>query len=1035
MENVTQIQFIDTFGVTGPQGIIDVETSSQFAINLSVGDVRDPFKKSGGKSYKFDVVGSKETNKLLNNYFDINIVDGTYNKDRKQKIAIIRNGIVVFDNWYMQLLQIKKKSLSGVFSDQEITYEVEVGDDVTSFFTDITNRYLEDLDFHDMVHTYEAAEVIASFGNSAIRDKVAGTGGYKYVLPWTPLTKYRLEECRPAISVYEYWNRIHQAAGYQWTWDGFDGDDIRMDKLWIPFNGDTPKASDLYLSQVAAENSAPLLFDNSIAFDPTIDTQDFIIDTEVQDLSGLYNPVTGLYTSNIYTGASALDVTFEVEYAFEYDNPTAGTAYLTMPAGLPTTVQNWNVQGFCDLKSLSTGMNSNNAVWMNETLETVSGTPYTLAPGLNTISSGTVRTATIPVTWIALGEQLETRIGVPVTSSLLGLYFRTAASGGSVVDVKPYLTITSIKMIIIPRADNYGYNSQVLLNDFVPAKIKQSEFIKGIANMYNLVITPDPTNEKNIVYTKRDTYYDNGAQKDWTKKLHSGKDAVVSFISSTNAKKVVLSYKPDSDIVNKDYLAETKEVYGQLEYSLQNQNIKGVEYKEILFSPTPVDDTSFGTVNPMWVGQTPKCNIRILLDGGEQPTGLGGSMTYDIINYTNGGVDYGVTGIDTYPMLTHQDNPVTPVFDINFGICDKYYHNFTTLTNNNLYTLHWRRTIGQIDSGKLFTAYFILTEYDISILKLNDKIFVKDTWYNINTLQYDPNSFGPTKVVLMTVDEELAIGFPKTIGIVGRPILGTTTLGNLSEEIYSTLNWNYADSSVRVMGTNNRVGAGVKNVLIVGDNNLVNESNSIYTERLVTERMVINGVEISLVNPITIGYRIGVAGENSVIIGGTETYGLTASGVLSMATGDNASAPHYGEEARATFFFANQADAQKGSVAYGYKTLNNTPAELFLDGVAGTARFGIQLNTMYAIEIRGIAVDTATGDSAMWTGKGIIKNVAGVVSLVAAIVPTQDQADASMVPTVLAVAAVGNYLELKGTGLAATNILWNVSVDYTKIGL
>lgn len=1077
MENVTQIQFIETFGATGPQGIIDVDTNSQFAINLSVGDVREPFKKNGGKSYKFEVVGSKENNKLLNHYYDINIVDGTYNNNRKQKIAIIRNGVVVFDNWYMQLLQIKKKGQSGVFSDQEISYEVEVGDDVTSFFTDITNRYLEDLDFHDMVHTYEAAEVIASFGNSAIRDNVAGTGGYKYVLAWTPLTKYKLEECRPAISVYEYWNRIHQAAGYQWTWDDFDSDSIRMDKLWIPYNGDSPKASDLYLSQVAAENSAPLLFDNSLAFDPTIDTQDFIIDTEVQDLSGLYNPVTGLYTSNIYTGASALDVTFQVTYQFEYDNPTGSTAYLTMPSGLPTTPQDWQLKGFCDMKSLSTGSNSNNAVWMSETLETVSGTPYTLAPGLTTISSGTIQTATIPVTWIAFGEQLETRIGVQVASSLVGLYFRTAASGGALVDVKPYLTITDIKMIIIPRADNYGYNSQVLLNDFVPAKIKQSEFIKAVANMYNLVITPDPTNEKNIIYSKRDDYYDAGAQKDWTNKLDTSKDAVISFISSTNAKKVVLSYKPDSDVVNKDYLAETKEVYGQLEYSLQNDNIKGVENKEILFSPTPVDDTSFGTVNPMWVGQSPKCNIRILIDGGEQPTGMSGAMTYDIINYTNGGVDYGVTGVDTYPMLTHQDNPQTPVFDINFGLCDKYYHNFTTLTNNNLYTMFWRRTIGQIDSGKLLTAYFILTEYDISILKLNDKIFVKDTWYNINTLQYDPNSFGPTKVVLMTIDEELAIGFPKTIGSVSKPILGTATLSSLSAEIYATLNWNYADSSVQVYGVDNAIGAGVKNTIVVGNSKVVNDSNSVYADRIVAERIEVQGRELSFVNPITIGYRVGVAGDNSVVIGGNEATGLTASGLNSFATGDNsiasgqfaivmgqdstasgdhsfatgntslstgdhsftsgvnATASHHGEQARAAFFFSGQADAQFGTVIYGNKSTNATPLELFLDGMAQTQRFTIPFNSMYAVEIRGLATDLATGDSAMWTGKGIVKNVAGVVSLVAAIVPTQDQADASMAATVLAVAAVSNYLELQGTGIAATNIYWNTTVTYTKIGI
>jgi hypothetical protein len=159
--------------------------------------------------------------------------------------------------------------------------------------------------------------------------------------------------------------------------------------------------------------------------------------------------------------------------------------------------------------------------------------------------------------------------------------------------------------------------------------------------------------------------------------------------------------------------------------------------------------------------------------------------------------------------------------------------------------MFWRRTIGQIDKGKLFTAYFYLNEYDISILKLNDKIFVKDTWYNINSLQYDPNSFGPTKVVLMTIDDELAISYPKYIGLIGKPILSAYTLEGLSSEIYNSLNFSYADSSVEVLGTGNVVAEGTKNVLVVGDNIVVEDNNTIYTKRLVAESIILDGVDLA----------------------------------------------------------------------------------------------------------------------------------------------------------------------------------------------
>jgi hypothetical protein len=858
MENSTQIQFIETYGQEGPIGIIDVDTAVQFPINFAVGDIKDPFAKKGVKSYKFSIVGSKETNQLLNHYYDINIVDGTYNNNLKQKVAILRNGVIILDNAYMQLLSIKKQT-HDVYSDQEIVYDIEVGDDVTSFFTEITNKYLDDLDFKDMVHTYEASEVIASYSNSAIRDNVLLTGGYKYVLPYTDLTKYKLEECRPAISVYEYWNRIHQNAGYQWDWHGFDSDQIRMDKLWIPYNGEKPMSSDRNINLVAAENSAPLVFDNPLALGWNIPAEDFIIDTDVQDLSGLYDSATGIYTSAIYTGASGIDATFEIEYTFEYDNPSASTAYLTTIGGL-IAPGSWELTGSVYFRNISFGVDSGLAVFQNDLLESSLATPYTLAPGLNTIGSGTIQTATIPITWLTFTQQIKTKVKVNLLQSDPLMNFRSSISSGTLIDVKPYLTITSIKMIIVPRADAYGYNSSVNLNDFVPRKIKQSDFIKSIVNMYNLVIVPDATNDRKIIYKTRDDYYDNGEEKDWTDKISTDKGSDISFISNTNAKKITLSYKPDTDVVNKDYLAETKEVYGQQEYELQNENIKGLETKEIIFSPTPIDNTSFGTYAPMWPGQEPKCNIRILIDGGEQPTGLGGTQTYDIVNYAygpSGSIVDEITGIDTYPMLTHQDNPNTPMFDINFGLCDKYYHDFTSVTNNNLYSMFWRRTIGQVDNGKLFTAYFYLNEYDISILKLSDKIFVKDTWYNINSLQYDPNSFGPTKVVLMTIDDQLAIDIIKPRPTY--PVLGTLTLAVLSEQIYNGLNWNYGDSSVVIRGTNNVVVSDIKNVLVVGNNRIVEDSNTVYSENVVADNITLNGKDLQEVfNDVLINATINI---------------------------------------------------------------------------------------------------------------------------------------------------------------------------------
>ena len=865
MEQYTQIQFIDTIGQVGPQGIIDVDTNTQFPINFAISDITDPFSRKGVKSYKFKIVGTKEINNLLNNYFDINIVDGTYNHNHKQKVVILRNGIIILDNAYLQLLGINKISNNDVYSDQLVSYDVEVGNDVTSFFTDITNKYLSDLNFQDMQHTYGTTSVVDTFGwTDGIRDNIVGKGGYKYILPYIkpsltgvlPVstgTQYQLEECRPAISVYEYWNRIHQAAGYQWTWADFDNDNTRMDRLYIPYNGDVPKLSPevLSINEVAADNSAPLVFVTSGGDPREIPRQQFIVDNEVQDFALLYDPITGIYTSAFYTGGATIDITFEVTYELSLNNPTGSDVYLTTP-GIGSTTQNMRYRGSIDTinnTAAAAGLprsafaESANTIFLEKYFYTSAAVPFSLPSGDTVVLTGTTQTATLPVAHILFADEIVTRLALKRTDS--GVEFHTAWSGGTMVVVEPTLTITSIKMIIVPRVDTYGYSTVIDMNDFVPAKIKQSDFIKSIANMYNLVMDIDPANEKNIVYTKRDDYYDAGIEKDWTSKVVTDKESIINFISNTNSKKIILSYTEDKDVANIQYQSATKEIYGQLEYTLENDNIKGLNEKKIVFSPTPIAQTSFGSVNPIWNGKAPKTNIRILLDGGETACGA-----YDIIDYgygTGAATSISGLGLTTYPMLTHFDNPINPMFDINFGVCDMYFYEFDSDTNNNLYSMFWRRTISQIDNGKLLTAYFYLNEYDISILKLNDKIWIKDTWYNINSLQYDPNSSGPTKVQLMTIDDLLKLDTTRD-----RP--GSYSLGvGTSNAVLNTvdairkdgLNYNYADSSVLILGVGNVVTADTKNVLLIGNNKINIDSNTIYTNNLEADSIILNGINLA----------------------------------------------------------------------------------------------------------------------------------------------------------------------------------------------
>ena len=157
----------------------------------------------------------------------------------------------------------------------------------------------------------------------------------------------------------------------------------------------------------------------------------------------------------------------------------------------------------------------------------------------------------------------------------------------------------------------------------------------------------------------------------------------------------------------------------------------------------------------------------------------------------SGSTPVGTTSV-YYPLMSHFDKPNNPTFDLNFGVCDYYYYQIGTKTNNNFFNLKWRRTLSQMNEGNLFTAYFNLNILDITKLKLSDKIQVENEYFHINKLEYNPSGNGVTKVELMTVDSEVnLISFPVPAEPPGQPMpsdVVTTTTGKVIKQTYEASN-------------------------------------------------------------------------------------------------------------------------------------------------------------------------------------------------------------------------------------------------------
>ena len=815
-------------------GYLDVKEGTSFPLNFSVGDIRDISKRTGSFSKTITLIGNNNNNTLLNHYYDVNIQAGTFNINTLTSCDVIQDGIPVMTNATLQLTNIKKSQVTGAY-EQMVEYEVLVKEDRGTFFTDISNKYLTDLDFSDLDHYVDADVVIDTFDNTL-------ANGFKYVMPFNIDNQYQFNWFKPAIYAQTYFDRIFATSGYSYTWAGLE--DANFDKLLIPYNGDQ-NIVDWTDYKVVAEKAAfsELKTQTILATagwtaltQLPMEARDLTTGwSETLDAQNLFNTTNGQYTTPQWVGiGSAESYIYEVSMAGELslnfntsvrlypDGIAAYRVFLRVRIGsglnvkcyLPDLIYSDDVNYFATPTVASLGT-FNHIFTFNATTDGTGG--------------GGIDVSDIQI--------MQIGVDVVNTFSVSGDVYNTFVywqpqNGTTPQTPNIDLDITNFDVTIRP-SDNIPLNSGITtMNTFVPEKIKQSDYIKSIFMMYNLYATADPNNENNLILLHRDEYFDSGKAVDWTNLLMKDKEQSIIFIPELNNKKLRLSYKADTDSPNTVYTDVTREIYGQVEVTFENEYVKGIDVKELLFSPTPVQPTIFGAFLPLLNGAAPKTNIRILFDNGQV-------TAQEVI--INSGYDTTTSTAGVYPYLSHfgGDDPFNPTFDINFAECQYYYYQVAQNTNNNLYNSYWRRTVAQINGGKLLTAYFYLRETDIQYMELNDKIRIDNSWWSINKIiDYNANDSTPTKVELISLETEIDLPpfFSGPITPVG-PGNGTQ-IQSIMNTYRSTTNVTTNNNDSIIIGSGNVVGDGLR-ALVVGDG-LSIENDGIATTNL-TVTNTING--------------------------------------------------------------------------------------------------------------------------------------------------------------------------------------------------
>ena len=819
-------------------GYLEVKEGTSFPLNFQVGDIRDISSRKGNFSKTITLVGSKNNNDLLNHYYDVNIVAGTFNVNALTTCSVIQDGIPVMEDASLQLTAVKKVQLTDGY-EHHVEYEVLVKDNKADFFTAINNLELTDIDFSDLNHTYDAFNVVSRFNNSVV-------DGFKYFLPGSGDAFYSTQEFKPAIFAKTYFDRIFQGAGFAYTWT--DLVDDKFDRLIIPYNGDTDNFD--YNDYTVKANTGPNTYTGQFwaGFSEMPLPQTITGWTETEDPQNIYNPVTGVYSTpfNISSNNSQqYDYTITIQYELRLVNSSGGTLYSgTTTQATPTfyrpqlyLTRNGVVSAAVNLYTNPAPLNG------SPTVTYAVQTPASIPNGTTTILSQTA-VCTMALTAQNLPQLSQGRLAVRCPRELysapngtaLSPIWRTGSATGPACasgQIKLQYVVTNIDISITPSNNIVAIGGTIDVNDYVPQKIKQSDFIKGIFNMYNIYAEVDKSQPNTLNLVHRDDYYDAGKEVDWTLLLAKDREQSLSFLPELTSKKVILTYAPDTDSPNATYTTATNQIYGQAEVVFDNEYVKDITTQAVLFGPTPIIRTPFGAYVPMIAGQAPKTNLRILYDGT-----IRSCSPYHIYDYGT----TGMTGVTSYPYVGHFDDPLNPTWDLNFSTCAFYYYQPSSLTDNNLYNRYWRRTMGQINNGKMLTAFFNLKESNIQPLELNDKIRIDNSWWNINrVIDYNANGSELTQVELISIDNE--VNFMPFINPFGTPGVGLPNISGIQQVA------NNGVMHTKSMNSNVLTGGGMIGD-IVNRGNVVpgglrvmvaTEGYSVEDDGIVTDNLVVRG--------------------------------------------------------------------------------------------------------------------------------------------------------------------------------------------------
>ena len=500
-------------------GVVDLYDDIPISLTYSIADIENPDQRNAVFSKTITLPGTLNNNNLFKHIYEIDIYSN-FNPNAKALINLYDNNVLVLEG-YLKLNNI-------IVLDEKKEYEVVIYGNVANVFLDMGESLLQDLDFSDLDHVYNGANVEASWSATVGNNYVYPLIDYGYSNTTNAgLGETATEDYKPAIYVKEYIDRIFSTRGYTYSSPFFESDFFK--RLIIPYTGGALKLTESEVqSRLYSVEATSNTITNTVPATQWI-YQNVDITSEFYDYSNQVD-TTGNSVTIAYTGTYTFTINI---IGYSYTQLTANT-YSRLYVNIYRYRSDWTGGGiFYQVDAIGAGIGS----FTSQAVRLDAGDHI-----VYTLSAYNIQSATIGNMYLS--------------NSLV--------------------------------TDLISEGNTIFMNRAVPRNIKQKDFFMSILKMFNMYVDRDKNQSKKYIIEPRNDFYSSGTVVDWDSLVDYSKPIEITPTTDKIVAKYIYRYKSDGDYYNSIYQSRySGEPYGTKNYYSNNDLLKGEKVTEVIFSPTP----------------------------------------------------------------------------------------------------------------------------------------------------------------------------------------------------------------------------------------------------------------------------------------------------------------------------------------------------------------------------------------------------------------------------------------------------------------